>query len=237
MAEERNIPVSLSAAGAEIAQNYTYAQPEVLAVYRESHVYMFVKRAMDIVLSLIGIFVLSPLLLAVAIAIYMDDPTGGPIFIQNRIGKDGRPFRFLKFRSMVVNAQAQLAALQSMNEMDGPVFKIKNDPRVTRIGRFIRRTSIDELPQLFNILKGDMSLVGPRPPLPNEVEQYGPYERQRLLVKPGLTCYWQARGRNEIKFQEWMELDMKYVHHHDLWVDIRLILLTAKAVITGKGAM
>ena len=237
MAEERNIPVSLSAAGAEIAQNYTYAQPGVWAGYRESHVYLFVKRAMDIVLSLIGIFLLSPLLLAVAIAIYMDDPTGGPIFIQDRIGKDGRRFRFLKFRSMVVNAQAQLAALQSMNEMDGPVFKIKNDPRVTRVGRFIRRTSIDELPQLFNILKGDMSLVGPRPPLPNEVEQYGPYERQRLLVKPGLTCYWQARGRNEIKFQEWMELDMKYVHHHDLWVDIRLILLTARAVIMGKGAM
>lgn len=237
MAEKRDIPISLGAAGAEMVQNYTYVQPEVLGGYRESRVYLFMKRAMDIVLSLIGIIVLSPLLLAVAIAIYLDDPTGSPIFIQDRIGKDGKPFRFYKFRSMVVNAEAQLEALQSMNEMDGPVFKIKNDPRVTRIGRFIRRTSIDELPQLFNILKGDMSLVGPRPPLPREVMQYGPYERQRLLVKPGLTCYWQARGRNEIKFQEWMEMDMEYVHHHDLWVDIKLIFMTARAVIMGKGAM
>ena len=145
--------------------------------------------------------------------------------------------RFLKFRSMVVDAEARLAALQASNEMDGPVFKIKEDPRVTRVGRIIRRTSIDELPQLWNILAGDMTLVGPRPPLPREVQQYGAYEAQRLLVKPGLTCYWQARGRNEITFEEWMELDMRYVYRHDLWVDIRLIALTLRAVLTGRGAM
>ncbi len=237
MAEERNIPISASMTGSEIEQAYVYARPDLLAGYRDRLIYLFVKRAMDIVLSLIGIFILSPLLLAVAIIIYIDDPTGSPVFIQERIGKDGKPFWFFKFRSMVVNAEAQLKALQSLNEMDGPVFKIKNDPRVTRVGRFIRRTSIDELPQLFNILKGDMSLVGPRPPLLNEVKQYGPFERQRLLVKPGLTCYWQARGRNEIKFHEWMELDMQYVYEHSLWVDLKLIWLTMRVVLTGKGAM
>ena len=191
---------------------------------------------MDITLSSVALLVLSPFMLVIALIIYLDDPAGSPIFVQQRVGKDGKLFFFYKFRSMVVNAEAQLAALQSLNEMDGPVFKIKNDPRVTRIGRFIRRTSIDELPQLFNILKGDMSLVGPRPPLPNEVKQYGPYERRRLLVKPGLTCYWQVRGRNEIMFREWMELDMKYVYDHSLLVDLQLIFLTARAVVTGKGA-
>lgn len=230
MAEERRIAASINVE--EMAPNYAYVQPEL-----ESPVYLFVKRAMDIVLSLIAIFFLSPFLLAVALAIYVDDPAGSPLFIQQRIGKNGKAFWFFKFRSMVVNAEAQLAALQSLNEMDGPVFKIRNDPRVTRIGRFIRRTSIDELPQLFNILKGDMSLVGPRPPLPNEVKQYGPYERQRLLVKPGLTCYWQVRGRNEVMFREWMELDMQYVHDHSFLVDLKLILLTAKAVLMGRGAM
>lgn len=175
MAEERHIPVSIGVA--EITQSYTYARPELMGGYQESRVYLFVKRAMDIVLSLIGIFILSPLLLAVALAIYIDDPAGSPLFIQERIGKDGKAFWFFKFRSMVVNAEALLYGLQSQNEMDGPVFKIKNDPRVTNVGRLIRKTSIDELPQLFNILKGDMSLVGPRPPLPREVEQYGSYER------------------------------------------------------------
>lgn len=136
-----------------------------------------------------------------------------------------------------MDAEERLKDLQDQNEMDGPVFKIHNDPRVTRFGRFIRRTSIDELPQLINIILGDMSLVGPRPPLPCEVKQYGPYEMQRLLVKPGLTCYWQARGRNEIKFREWMRLDIKYVLNHNLWVDFKLILLTVRSVLTGKGAM
>lgn len=236
MAEERsalledNISAGLGAA-------YSLAQPQVIAPHRDPFLYLFFKRAMDVALSAAALLLLSPFLLSVAALIYLDDPYGSPLFVQERVGKDGRLFRFLKFRSMVVDAEARLAGLQSLNEMDGPVFKIKNDPRVTRFGRFIRRTSIDELPQLINILKGDMSLVGPRPPLPREVEQYGAYERQRLLVKPGLTCYWQARGRNEIMFQEWMALDMLYVYEHSLWVDIRLIFLTARAVLTGRGAM
>ncbi|MEA4998056.1 MAG: sugar transferase [Candidatus Limiplasma sp.] len=209
----------------------------LLAGYRDPPGYLIAKRAMDILLSLCALVILAPLMLAAALLIWLDDPHGSPIFMQERIGKNGKPFRFLKFRSMVVDAEARLAALQASNEMDGPVFKIKEDPRVTRVGRIIRRTSIDELPQLWNILAGDMTLVGPRPPLPREVQQYGAYEAQRLLVKPGLTCYWQARGRNEITFGEWMELDMRYVYRHDLWVDIRLIALTLRAVLTGRGAM
>ena len=237
MAEERTSPFGESTVAVDGSQGFVILQPERAYAGHESVAYAFAKRAMDILLSILAMFALSPLLLLVSIAIYLDDPKGSPIFIQNRIGKDGKPFRFLKFRSMVVDAEARLKELQAKNEMDGPVFKIRNDPRVTRIGRIIRRTSIDELPQLFNILRGDMSIVGPRPPLPREVEQYGPYEMQRLLVKPGLTCYWQARGRNDIKFHEWMELDMKYVYHHNLWVDIKLILLTARSVLTGRGAM
>ena len=192
---------------------------------------------MDIVISSVAFVVLLPFLLVVAAIIFLDDPKGSPIFVQDRVGKNGIIFRFFKFRSMVVDADEQLEALMDQNEMDGPVFKIKEDPRMTRFGRFIRKTSIDELPQLINIIWGDMSLVGPRPPLPREVEQYGPYEMQRLLVKPGLTCYWQARGRNKIKFQEWMRLDMKYVHHHNLRIDIKLLFLTVRSVVTGKGAM
>lgn len=138
---------------------------------------------------------------------------------------------------MIVGADEHLKKLERENEMDGPVFKIRNDPRVTRFGRFIRRTSIDELPQLINIILGNMSIVGPRPPLTREVEQYGSYEMQRLTVKPGLTCYWQVSGRNEISFRDWMRLDMKYVYHHNLWVDTKLIFLTVLAVFTGKGAM
>ncbi len=203
----------------------------------DTRLYIIVKRTMDIVLSSVGLIALFPFLVVVSIIIYLDDPTGGPIFVQDRVGKNRKVFKFLKFRSMTVDAEDRLEDLRNQNEMDGPVFKIRNDPRITRFGGFIRRTSIDELPQLVNIILGDMSLVGPRPPLPQEVEQYGPYEMQRLLVKPGLTCYWQARGRNEIKFEEWMRLDMKYVHHHNLWVDIKLLFLTVRSVVTGKGAM
>ncbi len=205
--------------------------------YSEPWAYLFLKRVLDLTLSTLALVALSPLMLAVAALIYLDDPHGSPIFVQRRVGKGGKTFRFLKFRSMVVDAEARLPELRAMNEMDGPVFKIKDDPRVTKVGRFIRKTSIDELPQLVNIIKGDMSIVGPRPPLPGEVEKYGSFEKQRLLVKPGLTCYWQARGRNEIKFHEWMELDVKYVYEHNLWVDTRLVLLTAKVVLTRKGAM
>ncbi len=213
------------------------SQSHLRVTPRESQLYLIAKRTMDIVLSVVALVVLLPFLLVVSVIICLDDPSGGPIFVQDRVGKNGKLFRFLKFRSMVVDAEERLHELKDLNEMDGPVFKIKQDPRVTRFGRFIRRTSIDELPQLINIIQGDMSLVGPRPPLPQEVKQYGAYEMQRLTVKPGLTCYWQARGRNEIKFEKWMELDVKYVRHHNLWIDIKLLFLTVRSVVTGKGAM
>lgn len=199
-------------------------------------IYYFFKRLFDIAASLLAIILLSPLLLTVSILIFLDDPHGSPIFVQQRVGLNGKVFRFYKFRSMIVNAESLLSELKDKNEKDGPVFKIKNDPRITRIGKFIRRTSIDELPQLFNILKGDMSFVGPRPALPKEVEQYSPYHRQRLLVKPGLTCYWQASSeRDDISFDEWMALDVKYIIDQSFGLDIRLIFKTFKVVFTGQG--
>jgi lipopolysaccharide/colanic/teichoic acid biosynthesis glycosyltransferase len=224
------------AAAAETVWNAD-AGNAVLTECRESLAYRFAKRSLDLVLSSVGLIVLLPFLLVVALIIYVDDPHGSPIFVQDRVGLNGKTFRFYKFRSMVVDAEARLKDLQDRNEMDGPVFKIKEDPRITKFGHFIRKKSIDELPQLLNIIKGEMSIVGPRPPLPREVAQYGPYEMQRLLVKPGLTCYWQARGRNEIKFDEWMRLDVKYVRHHNLWIDVKLVFLTARSVLTGNGAM
>lgn len=199
-------------------------------------VYEFFKRAMDIVCSGLALLVLSPLFLILAIAVRSD---GGPAFYtQERVGKDGKLFRIFKFRSMCMNADSpeMLAKLAALNEMDGPAFKIKNDPRITKVGRFIRRTSLDELPQLINIFIGDMAIVGPRPPLVSEVAQYTDYQRQRLLVKQGLTCYWQCSGRNNINFQEWVELDLKYIRERSLWTDIKIIFKTIPAVLSGDGA-
>ncbi len=199
-------------------------------------IYDFLKRVLDIICSGLALLVLSPVLLAVAIAVRSD---GGPaIFSQERVGKDGKTFRIYKFRSMCVNADSpeMLEKLAALNEMDGPAFKIKDDPRITKVGRFIRRTSLDELPQLINIFIGDMSIVGPRPPLTSEVEQYTDYQRQRLLVKQGLTCYWQCSGRNNIRFEEWVELDLKYIRERSLWTDIKIILKTIPAVLSGDGA-
>ena len=199
-------------------------------------VYEFFKRAMDIVCSGLALLVLSPLFLILAIAVRSD---GGPAFYtQERVGKDGKLFRIFKFRSMCMNADSpeMLAKLAALNEMDGPAFKIKNDPRITKVGRFIRRTSLDELPQLINIFIGDMAIVGPRPPLVSEIAQYTDYQRQRLLVKQGLTCYWQCSGRNNINFQEWVELDLKYIRERSLWTDIKIIFKTIPAVLSGDGA-
>ena len=197
--------------------------------------YEVMKRVFDFVCSLIAIIVLSPLMLAVGIAIKLED--GDPIiFTQTRIGKDGKPFKMYKFRSMWKNAEKYLSKLEEQNEADGPVFKIEDDPRITRVGKFIRRYSIDELPQLFNIIKGDMSIVGPRPPLENEVECYTSYERQRLNVKPGLTCYWQCSGRSNIGFDEWMELDIKYINERSALTDLKLIFKTIPAVLKHDGA-
>lgn len=203
---------------------------------QEKPVYDFIKRVFDVILSGLAIVVLSPLMLGLAIAVRSD---GGPaIYSQNRVGKNGKRFRILKFRSMCVNADSpeMLAKLAAMNEMDGPAFKIKNDPRITSVGRFIRRTSLDELPQLFNIFVGDMTIVGPRPPLESEVRQYTEYQMQRLQVKQGLTCYWQCSGRNNISFDEWVELDLKYIRERSLWTDIKILFRTIPAVLSGDGA-
>lgn len=198
--------------------------------------YWVLRRAQDIVFSSIALVVLSPVMLLVALAVYIDDPKGSPIFSQIRCGRNGKPFKFYKFRSMCVDAEAKLDQLLEQNEMDGPAFKIKDDPRITRVGKFIRKTSLDELPQLFNILKGDMSIVGPRPPLPREVEQYDAYQRQRLYVTPGLTCYWQVQPhRNDLTFDEWMELDIKYMRERSFLVDWKIIFQTVRAVLFGQG--
>ena len=188
--------------------------------------YIVLKRLMDIVCSLAGIIVLSPLFLLIAILIKIEDPKGKVFFGQERNGQYPRKFKMLKFRSMVHNAEELLDELQHLNEQSGPAFKIKDDPRITKVGKFIRKTSIDELPQLFNILKGDMSIVGPRPPIPREVEQYDEYQMQRLAVKPGLTCYWQVGGRNSVDFDNWVSLDLKYIQERNLWIDIKLIFKT-----------
>jgi exopolysaccharide biosynthesis polyprenyl glycosylphosphotransferase len=193
------------------------------------------KRTLDIVLSATALWVLMPLLLTVAVLIKLTSK--GPVFFrQVRVGLHGRTFRMLKFRSMVVDAEERKEALAAQNEMTGPVFKMKNDPRVTRIGRFIRKYSIDELPQLINVLRGDMTIVGPRPPVPSEVAKYKPWQRRRLSVRPGLTCIWQVSGRNQITFDEWMYLDMRYIDHWTLLEDLRLIFRTVPVVLTGRGA-
>ncbi len=196
---------------------------------------MAIKRLFDIAASAAGLLVLSPLLITVALLIKLT--SRGPIFFkQKRVGLHGKTFNMLKFRSMVVNAEELKEKLQALNEQTGPVFKIKNDPRITGIGRFIRKYSIDELPQLLNVLRGEMSVVGPRPPLPKEVEKYAAWQRRRLSVRPGLTCIWQVSGRNQISFEEWMYLDMQYIDNWSLMTDLRLILKTVPVVITGSGA-
>lgn len=198
--------------------------------------YWIGRRAQDIFFSVLAIVVLLPWMLLVALAIYIDDPQGSPIFSQIRIGRDGKEFKLYKFRSMCVDAESKLGGLLQQNEMNGPVFKMKDDPRITRVGHFIRKTSIDELPQLWNILKGDMSIVGPRPALPREVAQYGPYERQRLYVQPGLTCYWQIQpNRNQISFDDWMDLDIKYVQERSFLTDWEIIFKTVGAVLQKNG--
>lgn len=196
---------------------------------------LFIKRAMDIMVSVLVIILFLPLWLILPLIIRLESP--GPAFYsQTRVGRNGRLFRLFKFRSMVKDAEAMQQSLLQLNEMDGPVFKVKNDPRITRIGRFLRRTSLDEFPQFFNVLMGDMSLVGPRPPLPEEVSHYGDAQRKRLSIKPGITCLWQISGRNEIKFDEWMRLDLQYIDHWSLLLDLKILFKTVLAILSGKGA-
>ena len=199
-------------------------------------IYCFFKRCFDVVCAAFGLVLLAVPMLIVGLIIVIDSPGASPIYVQERIGKDGRRFRFYKFRTMVVNADQLLDQLLEKNEMVGPVFKIKNDPRITRIGRILRRTSIDELPQLWNVLRGNMSLVGPRPPLPREVAQYNDYQRQRLCVIPGITCYWQIQPkRNSLSFDEWLALDLKYISERSFVTDLKILLGTVRAVCGLEG--
>lgn len=199
--------------------------------------YEVCKRVFDLVMSTFALIVLSPVFLAVAIAIKCED--GGPVFYTStRLTKGGKEFRMYKFRSMYVNADQHKKELEEQNEMKGPAFKMKDDPRVTKVGRFIRKTSIDELPQLVNIIKGDMSVIGPRPPLPEEVEQYTPYQLHRLDVITGLACYHECQGRSEANdFDQWVESDLKYIRERSMLTDLKVIWWTIKVVLTGKGAV
>ena len=196
----------------------------------------FMKRSMDIVLSVIALVLLLPLFIVLAILIAATSP--GPVFfVQIRVGQFGRHFRFYKFRSMYIDAEKRKEELLKSNQSgDGVIFKMKKDPRCTAVGRFLRRTSLDELPQFFNVLLGDMSLVGPRPPLPSEVCQYTLEERKRLNVKPGITCLWQVQGRSDIPFRKQVELDKEYIKSRTLWRDIVILLKTVPAILSGKGA-
>ena len=206
------------------------------AVLKKDCCYWRWRRIQDVVLSILALSVLWLPMLLMALIIEIDSPGASPIFAQTRIGRDGKPFTLYKFRSMRPHAEKELAELLPYNEMDGPVFKIKNDPRITRVGRFIRRSSIDELPQLFNVLRGDMSIVGPRPGTPREVEQYDDYARQRLIVTPGLSCYWQIQpDRNKLSFEEWMELDVKYIQERSFLTDWKIIFATLGAVLGMNG--
>ncbi len=198
--------------------------------------YEIVKRVQDILLSSIALVVLSPFMLLIALIIVLDSPGAGPIYSQKRVGKDGKIFTFYKFRSMCADAENQIEALLQRNEMEGPVFKIKEDPRITRFGKFLRKSCIDELPQLINVLKGDMSIVGPRPCLPREAEQYGGYEAQRMLVTPGLTCFWQVQPkRNELSFPEWVRLDLEYIKRRSMTTDWKIIFRTFPIVFGMTG--
>ena len=207
------------------------------AVLRNPKYYLFEKRLMDIIFSSTFLLLFSPVFLLVPLAIFIDDPKGSPIYRQVRVGMDRKPFMLYKFRTMVVGADKQKSALMTYNEKDGPVFKVANDPRITRIGRLLRKTSIDEFPQFFNILIGNMSLVGPRPPLSEEVAQYSRYHEMRLGVKPGLTCEWQVQpNRDDVKFEEWMDMDVTYIGERSIAKDINLLFRTFISMLRRDGS-
>ena len=208
---------------------------ENLEEFKKGQVYFFIKRSIDIFGSVLGIILLSPLLIIICIMIKLESK--GPIFFnQERVGQDGKLFKMYKFRSMVSNAEDLLEDIMHKNEMTAPMFKMKDDPRITKVGKFIRKTSIDELPQLVNIIKGEMSIVGPRPNLPQEVAQFNECYKLKLIARPGLTCFWQVAGRNAIDFDDWMKLDMKYVKERNTWVDIKLIFKTVKVLFGDENA-
>lgn len=212
-----------------------YVKCKPLPKEEQKPIYDFFKRTFDIAASSIALILLSWLFAIVAIAIKLED--GGPVlYSQIRVCKNGKLYKMHKFRSMCLGADRMKKQLLEQNEMDGPVFKMENDPRITKVGAFIRKYSLDELPQLWDILLGSMSVVGPRPPLGHEVMQYDEYAMRRLSVKPGLTCYWQCSGRSDIEFDEWMRLDNKYIDERNMLVDIKVILKTIPAVLKGDGS-
>jgi exopolysaccharide biosynthesis polyprenyl glycosylphosphotransferase len=198
--------------------------------------YLAMKRMIDICGAIVGLVLTAPVFLIVAILIKLEDSKGPVFFKQQRVGKNGSLFYMYKFRSMVSNAEELLASLLDKNEVSGHMFKMKEDPRITKVGKFIRKTSLDELPQFWNVLRGDMSLVGPRPPLPREVKEYSAYHKQRLQVTPGCTGLWQVSGRNELGFEEMVELDLKYIATRNIFFDIKIILKTIRGFVGSKGA-
>ncbi len=198
--------------------------------------YWAMRRLQDVVLSILALAVLTPFMLLIMAIILVDDPKGSPIFRQERVGKDGKHFMMFKFRTMVVGAEEQLPALMRKHGCASPSFKLENDPRITRVGGFLRKTSIDELPQLINIIKGEMSIVGPRPVVQREVDQYDAYQRQRLLITPGLTCFWQIQPhRNCVPFDQWVEMDLRYIRERSFLTDWRIIFGTIRAVLNMEG--
>ena len=205
-------------------------------VPKQKPFYELVKRLFDVLFSVMLLTLLAPLFVVIILLVRSD---GGPAFYcQTRVGKGGKTFNLFKFRSMVVNADSpeMLSSVEDLNEQEGPIFKSRHDPRVTPIGHFLRKTSIDELPQLINILRNEMTVVGPRPPLESEVEHYDDYQKQRLGVKQGLTCFWQCSGRNNLNFTEWVELDLDYIEQRSLWTDLKILFKTVPAVLSGEGA-
>lgn len=199
-------------------------------------VYLFMKRMLDLLGSFIGLIILCPLFAVIGLLIKIEAPQGSVFFRQVRVGQNGKEFHMYKFRSMVANAEDLLEQLIDQNEVNGNMFKMKNDPRITRIGKFIRKTSLDELPQLWNVFRGEMSLVGPRPALPREVKNYTSYDRQRLQMIPGCTGLWQVSGRNSVGFDEMVELDLTYARERSMMVDIKIIFRTFKVLVGSKDA-
>ena len=206
-----------------------------LSTAPESELLLFLKRTVDVVVAALSLVLLVPVLISIAVAIRITSP-GDVLFRQTRCGLGGRRFTLYKFRSMVNNAEQLRAELHQLNELDGPAFKISDDPRITPVGRLLRRFSLDELPQLWNILRGDMSFVGPRPAIPDEVGMYEPWQRRRLRMRPGLTCMWVLEGRSDVDFQRWIQLDLAYIDNWSLWLDCKIFLRTIPIVISGKGA-
>ncbi|AIQ22224.1 multidrug MFS transporter [Paenibacillus sp. VTT E-133280] len=225
----------------KLPEDYEAVLPKLYMLHtderrKEAESYLIMKRMIDIFFSALGLLVLMPLFVVVAILIKLEDPKGKVFFRQNRVGKNEKQFPMYKFRSMVSNAEELKENLMAYNEVSGAMFKIKNDPRITQIGRFLRKTSIDELPQLWNVLIGQMSLVGPRPPLPEEVAQYTEYDKQRLTVTPGCTGYWQVNARNSVGFDEMVQLDLTYIHIRSTMLDLKIIAKTGLMLLGSKDA-